>query len=75
MIVANKGNESLNGNDSEKVRVTESKMGLGKAEIWLESRFDGITNQNAYSENTGGGTAAFSVLPWAILSNIVPFLS
>lgn len=39
-------------------------MGLGKAEILLESRSDGKRTRdwNAYSKNTRGGTAAFSVL-------------
>lgn len=40
--MVNKGNEFLNGKDSEKVRELQSQwMGLGKAEILLESRYDG----------------------------------
>lgn len=39
-------------------------MGLGKAEVLLESRYDGkrARDWNAYRQNTRGGTAAFSVL-------------
>lgn len=51
-------------NDGEKVIESQSQpMGLGKAEIMLENKYDEKRNreQNAYSQNSGGGTVAFTM--------------
>lgn len=73
MTTANKGNEYVNSNDdSEKVIESQSqRMGLDKAEVMLESGCDAkrMREWDAYSQNTWGSIAAFSVLSWAILSD------